>query len=219
MQPKTLIRPLLASLIVASLSACGAVESDPHRFENLAERIAAISLDGSARAEPARIRTAAEIGLRPAQPGALRVEIMDPHELWDAREGNLSAAIDQAVPRLVQAAAPAVATAVVHQVSTRTLASASEAGLRPALKVAPATRASTLIQLGAYSSDAAARSAWSRLSTGEGAVALAGLSPVFEGVEVNGRTLIRLKVAAPAGAAAAVCAAARINDPWCRRNA
>jgi hypothetical protein len=38
-------------------------------------------------------------------------------------------------------------------------------------------------------------------------------------VEVGGRSLIRLKVPAPATGAAAVCAAARIDDPWCHRAA
>jgi len=74
-----------------------------------------------------------------------------------------------------------------------------------------------LVQLGAYSSEAAARSAWSRLKSGEAAWALNGLSPVYEGVQVGGRRLVRLKVATPAAGAAAVCAAAGIDDPWCNR--
>ena len=52
---------------------------------------------------------------------------------------------------------------------------------------------------------------------GDAAWALDGLSPVYEGVEVGGRRLTRLKVAAPAAGAAAVCAAAGIDDPWCNR--
>ena len=47
MTPSLLIRPVLALLLTAGVSACGMVESDPHRFESLAERIASVPLDGS----------------------------------------------------------------------------------------------------------------------------------------------------------------------------
>ena len=72
--------------------------------------------------------------------------------------------------------------------------------------------AGDLVQIGAYSSEAAARAAWARLD-------LDGLTPVYEAAEVGGRRLTRLKVRAPAAGAAAVCAAAGIDDPWCRRGA
>tara|TARA_R110002124_G_scaffold4080_2_gene25347 strand:+ start:178 stop:819 length:642 start_codon:yes stop_codon:yes gene_type:complete len=212
MIPVPLFRSALAAVLVSGLSACGAVESDPHRFENLADRIAAIPLDGS-RA-PKTVASARDLGLRPAQPASLRVEVMDPHDLWDARDGGLDGLVDRA--------APVVARAMVQQVSTRVAATATaaEAGLRPALKPAPAARPgrTSLIQLGAYSSEESARMAWARLTAKADSGVLSGLAPVFEGVNIDGRRLVRLKVAAPAGAAAAVCAAARIDDPWCRRN-
>jgi len=200
----------------AGLNACGMVDSDPHRFENLANSVAAINLDGT-RAAAVPPRSAAEAGLRPA----LRVEVMDPHALWDARDG-LDAAIERAAPQLLAAAAPVVADAVVQQVSARIDAASSRAGLRPAMASRPVTAPRVLhglVQLGAYSSEAAARSAWTRLKTGEAAWALNGLSPVYEGVDVGGRRLVRLKVATPAAGAAAVCAAAGIADPWCNRAA
>lgn len=210
MIPAPLFRSVLAAVLVSGLSACGAVESDPHRFENLANRIASIPLDGSRT--PKAVPTARDLGLRPAQPAALRVEVMDPHDLWDARDGGLNGLVDRA--------APVVARAVVQQVSTRVATTAAEAGLRPALKPEPVARPvrTSLIQLGAYSSEASARLAWARLTAKADAGVLTGLAPVFEGVDVDGRRLVRLKVAAPAGAAAAVCAAARIDDPWCRRH-
>ncbi len=195
------------------LNACGMIDSDPHRFENLANSVATLNLDGQRAAAPAR--TAAEVGLRPA----LRVEVMEPHALWDVRDG-LDGAVERATPRLVAAAAPAVADAMVQQVSARIDAASSRAGLRSALPSARPTAPRSnrgLVQLGAYSSEAAARSAWSRLKSGEAAWALRGLSPVYEGVEVGGRRLTRLKVTAPAAGAAAVCAAAGIDDPWCNR--
>lgn len=216
MTPRHLVRPVLVLASAVGLNACGMIDSDPHRFENFANSVAAIDLDGKRAAAPPA-RTAAEAGLRPA----LRVEVMEPHALWDARDG-IDAAVKRAGPQLVAAAAPAVTEAVVRQVSTRIDTASSRAGLRPALAVRPTSgpRAPRgLVQLGAYSSESAARSAWARLRTGEAAWALNGLSPVYEGVVVGGRPLTRLKVAAPAAGAAAVCAAAGIADPWCNRTA
>jgi hypothetical protein len=214
MKPSLIIRPVVVLVSAVALNACGMIDSDPNRFENLANSVAAIDVDGNGVAATPR-HTAAEAGLRPA----LRVEVMDPHALWDARDG-LEGAVERAAPQLVAAAAPAVADAVVQRVSTRIDAASSRAGLRPALSTArpAAPRANRgLVQLGAYSSEAAARSAWARLKSGEAAWALNGLSPVYEGVEVGGRHLTRLKVVAPSAGAAAVCAAAGIDDPWCNR--
>jgi hypothetical protein len=93
------------------------------------------------------------------------------------------------------------------------------AQLRPAAQPAETLPPRALVQLGAYSSEGGARAAWARLQSGPAAWALDGLSPVYETIEVGGRTLTRLKVRAPAAGAAAVCAAAGIDDPWCRRTA
>jgi hypothetical protein len=208
MTPSLLIRPVLACLAAATLSACGMVDADPHRFENMAETVAAIPLDQPGEAGPAdavAAGTAAEAGLRPA----LQVQVMDPHALWDARDGGLRGVAEEQGARLAAAAAPAVADAVVRNVSARIDSAAAEAGLRPAQ--APRS-AGKLVQIGAYSSESAARAAWARLD-------LDGLTPVFEAVEVGGRRLTRLKVRAPAARAAAVCAAAGIDDPWCHRAA
>lgn len=217
MTPSLLIRPVLACLAAGALSACGMVEADPHRFENMAEAVAAIPLDGQApsSAAPAPVRAAAghaaaDAGLRPA----LQVQVMDPHALWDARDGGLRGMAEEQGQRLAAAAAPAVADAVVRDVSTRIDRAAARAGLRPARAPAAAAphAAGKLVQIGAYSSEAAARAAWARLD-------LEGLTPVYEAVEVGGRRLTRLKVNAPATGAAAVCAAAGIDDPWCHRAA
>ena len=208
MTPSLLIRPVLAIAAAATLSACGMVDADPHRFENMAEAVAAIPLDGQAERAEVRepvARTAAEAGLRPA----LQVQVMDPHALWDARDGGLRGLAEEQGQRFAAAAAPAVADAVVRNVSDRIDSAAAQAGLRPA----PSPRAAgKLVQIGAYSSEAAARAAWARLD-------LDGLTPVYEAVEVGGRRLTRLKVNAPATGAAAVCAAAGIDDPWCHRAA
>lgn len=209
MTPSLIIRPVLACLAAATLSACGMVDSDPHRFESMAEAVAAVPLGGEAKAASAG-RTAAENGLRPA----LRVQVMDPHALWDARDGGLRAMAGEQAPRLAAAAAPGMAEAVVQNVSARLDSAAAKAGLRPARPPRPtaSTAANALVQIGAYSSEAAARAAWARLDLDE-------LAPVFETVDVGGRRLTRLKVRAPAARAVAVCAAAGIDDPWCHRTA
>ena len=214
MTSSLITRPVAVLAAALGLNACGMVDSDPHRFENLAKSVAAIDVE-SARASTATPRTAAGAGLRPA----LRVEVMDPHALWDSREG-LEGVVEQAAPRMVAAAAPVIADAAVRQVSARIDAASSHADLRPALaRARPSAHRPDrgLVQLGAYSSEAAARSAWSRLKSGEAARALDGLSPVYESVELGGRRLVRLKVAAPAAGAGAVCAAAGVDDPWCNR--
>jgi hypothetical protein len=213
MTPSLLIRPVLAIAAAAALSACGMAEADPNRFENMANAVAAIPLDGQAgaprTAAPAP-RTAAEAGLRPA----LQVQVMDPHALWDARDGGLRGLAAEQGQRLAAAAAPAVADAVVRDVSDRIDGAAARVGLRPARGPDPTAPSAggKLVQIGAYSSEAAARAAWARLD-------LDGLTPVYEAVEVGGRRLVRLKVNAPATAAAAVCAAAGVDDPWCHRAA
>ena len=46
MTPSFLIRPVLVIAAAATLSACGMVDADPHRFENMARAVAAIPLDG-----------------------------------------------------------------------------------------------------------------------------------------------------------------------------
>lgn len=209
MTPRLPIRPVLACLAAAALSACGMVEADPHRFENMARSVAAIPLDaeGDGAAARAPVRNAAEAGLRPA----LRVEVMDPHALWDARDGGLRGLAEEQGGRIAAAAAPAVAQAVVRDVSARIDGAAARVGLRPAkAPAAAAAEQAALVQIGAYSSESAARAAWTRLD-------LKGLAPVFEPVEVNGRRLVRLKTSVSPVRAAAVCAAAGVDDPWCRR--
>lgn len=207
MTPGRTLRPVLIGLIGLTTASCGFVESDPNRFENLARSVAEIPLDGGGSA-PAAL--APEAGLRPAivsaeqvaSPGALRVEVMDPHALWDARDAGLRGAIEHAGPALVEAAAPIVAEAMVRQISTREEARGSNAP-------------GETLQLGAFSSPAAAQAAWNRIRDAGGAVS--DLAPAFEAVTVDGRTLTRLKVVASAEAARAVCRAADAAQLGCLR--
>lgn len=217
MQFSSLIRPVLVCVLGSSASACGMVDSDPNRFENMASWVADIpvSMDRPGEAQVQPVRTAGEIGLRSAR-APLKVEVMDPHELWDARDGMVQDAVARAAPAVIEAAAPMVVEAATREVQARIAPRASEQrGMRPAV----ARSSGRLVQLGAFASQDAARSAWTRLKSGQAARYLADVQPVYEAVQVNGRSLVRLKVAAPAAGAAAVCAAARISDPWCARGA
>jgi hypothetical protein len=205
-----MLRPVLLGLAGLATSSCSLVEGDPHRFESMAQYVADIPLDGGARP----VRTAAEAGLRPAlhvaettgKAGNLRVEVMSPHELWDARDAGLRGAVAAVAPAVIEAAAPAVAEAVVQRVSAE----------MPTRRLAPASDvARTTLQLGAFASPAAARRAWGRIAdAGHG---VAELTPVFEAVEVDGRSLTRLKVSAPVDAARAVCRAADAARLGCIR--
>jgi hypothetical protein len=223
MTPSLLIRPVLALFLTASVSACGMVDSDPHRFEKFADHIAGLPLDGSSPAEPepSTVQTAEaaaprESGLRKA----LRVEVLDDMALWDARYG----AMGEAGPVVVEAVADEAAARVQQAVDRPALRqprlerAVVEPAPRPVAAAEP-RRSGGLVQLGAFSSEQSARAAWARLKSGAAGWALDGLNPTFEAVSVNGRDLVRLKVRAPASGAAALCAAAGIDDPWCRRQA
>lgn len=207
-QKHRVLRALAAGLAL-SLTGCGWVEHDPHRFEQMAERVAAIpvTLDRPGQSRLETPMKARDMGLRDARADAVRVEVMDPHDLWEARDG--------AMEGLIHAAAPAIAEATVDAVEKRVSASVPQLRARPVSTHRDADDAS-LVQLGAFGSEASARTAWARIQS-RAPEALAGLTPRFEPVTVDGRSLVRLKVAVPASGAAAVCAAARIQDPWCQR--
>jgi cell division septation protein DedD len=231
MTPGLATRPVLITLAL-TLTGCGAVEGERHSFRAMAEHVAAIHIPldpkdlGAGRSAPRP--TAEEQGLRPAKFSPVHVAVMTPHEMWDAREALNSGAalvsadadgdgLRDAVVRMArpavapaaQAAAPVVTRAVVEQASVET------PKLRPAVVRSEPHSAGRMIQLGAFSSPAGAQAAWTRLKA---RADLSNLSPVFERVEIDGRSLTRLKVGPiPTEAASALCAAAQVADPWCRR--
>ncbi|MBX9617391.1 MAG: SPOR domain-containing protein [Caulobacteraceae bacterium] len=223
MTPSSLLRPALVGLAALTTTSCGVVGDDARRFESMADAVAGISLDG----EQVPVRNAADSGLRPAfvsaeavaNPGDLRVEVMDPHDLWDARDAGLRGAVEQAAPALIEASVPIVAAAVAERVVVRTAAPRTEP-VSPRPVAAPAAAPAqapvlTTLQLGAFSSPDAARAAWTRIAAAGDSVA--ALSPRFEAVEVDGRTLTRLKVVASQDAARAVCRAADAAQLGCLR--
>ena len=221
MTPAEATRPVLIALACASglaVAGCGAVDRNPHRFSAMAENVAAIDIPLKPDSPH---RAVEQAGLRPARFTPVKVAVMDPHAMWDARDvqagirhevedTGLRDAVIRVTQPVVQAAAPAVAKAVADEAVARIQAPI----LRPASLSAP-TQGRT-IQLGAYSSPAGAQQAWARLRAKSD---LSGLSPVFEEVQVNGRSLTRLKVGpVSTETAAAVCRSADVADAWCARN-
>lgn len=223
MTPAEATRPVLIALAMtwgAMLAGCGVVEN-PQRFHSMAEHVAAINvpLDGKAAPHP---DTAVEAGLRPARFSPLQVSLMDPHDMWDARDAQSVGLRGAMAPLERVVAAPAEPVVAKPEVVRTVLREAPQiAAPAPTVVEAPVLRPAVskpegrTIQLGAFSSEAGARDAWARLKVrGE----LATLSPVFEKVDVNGRSLTRLKVGPiPAETAAAVCQAAQVADAWCAR--
>ncbi len=178
-----------------TLASCGVNERDPHRFEALAQSVAAIPVSAEGEGEA----TASAAGARaPRQRAApLKVELMTPHELWDAREGLGRV-------RRTSAATPAASAYPDFEAPG------------PAVPTErPSTPTARHVQLGAFSSEEGARAAWSRLSRSAGGAALSGLQPAYEAVEVGGRHLVRLKVAATPEQAQILCRDLAASDPWC----
>ena len=182
------IRTLVVVPFAVVLSGCGFVEADPHRFERWAEGVAAIPLSSEEAGLRGPIVTAESIGLRPAVDVGprtpMRIEIVEPQVLWEARADGF----EPGLRGPVEAAAGVVAEAVVEDV---------------------VRAASRTVQLGAFSSREAAETAWARLADH---TALAGVSPRYETVQRDGRTLVRLRAVVADAAAASVCRAAGAGD-------
>ena len=204
MNASVILRLGSVGALAALLAGCGMAEADPHRFEGVAENIAAIPLSAkpTPAREPAGPRNAEEAGLRP-----LEVELLTPHQLWDARDGLTAKAA---------AVLPAMPAVFHDPEAPAEVQAAQRAEVQPSRPVAVTAAAApaVLIQLGAYASQASAQAAWERLGQGSH-----GLNPVFEPVEVNGRRLVRLKVRAGSAQAKALCERAAASDPWCVRAA
>ncbi|HEY4587266.1 MAG TPA: SPOR domain-containing protein [Brevundimonas sp.] len=202
-----MVQPVLHRLPLAvafsagalTLASCGVNERDPHRFEALAQSVAAIPVSAEGEGEATASAAAASAPRQRAAP--LKVELMTPHELWDAREGLGRV-------RRTSAATPAAASAYPD----------FEAPAPAVPTERPSTPTARHVQLGAFSSEEGARAAWSRLRRSAGGAALSGLQPAYEAVEVGGRRLVRLKVAATPEQAQILCRDLAASDPWCARS-
>lgn len=190
-------------------AACDpAASGDGTRYQKWAETVSTIPLDpASDQGETSQHSLALETAPPPASDKRLRVELMTPHQLWDARNGPLK------VPTME----------VLENVSPTELVTTNHAATTPRSIPAPTPSASLpvptatkLIQLGAFSNDEGARNAWKQVQAALGTNGSAALQPRYETVEVAGRQLVRLRVAASDADALRLCQALASNDPWCK---
>lgn len=193
------IRTALFIPFAVALSGCGLVEADPHRFERWAEGVATIPLSSEDAGLRPVLVSAETIGLRPANDlgprTPMRIEVVEPEVLWEARADGF----DYGLRGPVEAATAAVADAVVEQAVQR-----APAAVEDVVRAAGRT-----VQLGAFSSRDAAEAAWARVA---GDAALNGITPRYETVQRDGRTLVRLRAVVAEGAAAAACRAAGAGE-------
>jgi hypothetical protein len=165
--------------------------------------------------------------IRPDDPGGLKVEGEGDSAIAASAGVNQSAAIDlRAVPeapittgRPAPAATPSPAAAA-KPVATATVPAAT-APLRakqpmtaPKAPVPGSGSGGSLVQLGAFPTEAAANTAWSAIARRFGYVAQLGKA--IAKAEVNGRTVYRLRVnAGSAGAAADICGRLKVAGEGC----
>lgn len=202
--------PVSLVAIAFGVAACNApAEGQPSSYQAWADKVATIPLTPADDAGMSSDAPRVSLPLDPQKPddepkpaSRMKVELVSPHQLWDLRNGPVK------LPTIeVSEGGPLSVNAPVNA---------------PAPRAAPSTSRPTgsqLIQLGAYSTQAQAQAAWQRLSSGAGGNALGGLSPRFDPVEVNGRTLIRLRVTASSQQAQSLCRSIAAADPWCQRPA
>ncbi|SFP34390.1 SPOR domain-containing protein [Sphingomonas rubra] len=172
------------------------------------------------------VAQAGDYKVRPNEPGGLKVEGEgDSAIATSAGKDAGTGAIDlRAVPEAPVAGqrppaatptdAPAgrVATAAVPQASGRLVAAAPLTGSRPPEQAA--SGGGSLVQLGAYPSEAVANDAWNRYSKRFGYIA--ALDKLVQPVARGGKTLYRLRVNAGSAAQAAdICGRLRVAGETC----
>lgn len=163
--------------------------------------------------------------IRPDDPGGLKVEGEGDSAIAASAGVNQSAAIDlRAVPEAPitprRGTAPSPAASNAGKTATVSVPAAS-APLRaqrpmiaPSAPVPGAGSGGSLVQLGAFPTEAAANTAWSAIARRFGYVAQLGKS--VERADVNGRTVFRLRVnAGSAGAAADICGRLKVAGEGC----
>lgn len=162
--------------------------------------------------------------IKPDDPGGLKVEGEGDSAIAASGGANSSAAIDlKAVPEAPITGRRASGTAPVAGGATRTTAEIPGSGGRltatapmtaPKGPVPGAGSGGSLVQLGAFPSEAAANAAWSAIAKRFGYVAMLGKS--VQQAEVNGRNVYRLKVnAGSANAASDICGRLTVAGEKC----
>lgn len=201
---------IAVSAFALALSGCdtgGSAEGT--RYQQWAQTVSTIPLDpATGQTEAPQSRIALEPAHEKSSNKALRVELMTPHQLWDARNGPLKVPTMEVLENISPTEMVRTAVAVANP-------SPQPSEERASANINAAT-ATKLIQLGAYSSEQAARHAWQRVQSSVGPAQSSGLEPRFETVEVSGRQLVRLRVATTDDQARSLCQALASDDPWCK---
>ena len=209
------LRPLLLLMASAvALAACS--EGTDGGYQAWADKVATIPLTPDDSEQAPSVVTAMLAPAEDEKPKAtpaLRVELMSPHQLWDARNGPLK------IPTIEVAEGTATPVPVSMQTDAAPpIAVTVPVAAPPATKAAaPVDTGSRTVQLGAFSTASAAHTAWERLSRGPNGGDLRGLDPQFEPAVVNGRNMVRLRVTASAERAQTLCQTVASADPWCSR--
>lgn len=193
-----------ASLLLSSVAGCkGQTPDDQSPYARWAEQVSSIPLlpEADAPSLPSAPKTTKDDA-----PAPLKVELLTPHQLWDARNGPLNVPtieVNDAVTTALKAAASQPPTA------------SPAAPVTPAS--APATSPSTtrLVQLGAFSSQQSAQTAWQRIANLN--PSFKALQPQYEQAVVGEKNLVRLRVYTSPQQALILCEAAGLTDPWCTR--
>ena len=162
--------------------------------------------------------------IKPDDPGGLQVQGEGDSAIAASAGANAPAAIDlKAVPEKPVAGRKTDTPAPVSGGSARTVAEVPGSGGRltaaapmatPKKPVPGAGSGGSLVQLGAFPSEASANAAWSAVAKRFGYVATLGKS--VERADVNGRTVFRLKVnAGSADAASDLCGRLTVAGEQC----
>ncbi len=213
MDRSRVFRLAAALCAAAGLSSCmEAPKNDGRMFQRWAQAIseipvtdeAALARAGGRTAPPAKAAPAERPGLEFTAEAAglrapIRIAVVDPLEMPNSRDLNLRSVIATAAPAAARLQ-PASMTSAPRE-------------------AASAMRGSHAARIAAFRSRADAEAQWNALRERHPAV-FAGVTPQFEPVDLGAKgTWVRLKAAGLPSpeAAARVCQAAGVSDPWCAK--
>jgi len=206
MNPYRVLRPVAVLALASGLNGCGATfENDGHMFQRMADKVAAIPVDGADGSSEAQPKAQTVAAARPSQAPltgpAFDVQVGDALDMPNARDAGLRPVLT-AVSTLTRAAASANA-------GLRGMAESAAASARPT--------AGKTVQLAAFPNDKAAHAAWAALQAKSPAL-LGRLKPEFDHVDLGAKGVwVRIKAGPVVSAADAkqVCAAAGVAARWC----
>lgn len=202
-------------LVLLGLAVLGAVLFGLYHYQR------GVAGEGALIAAPA-----GDYKVRPDEPGGMKVEGEGDSAIAASAGSNAAAAIDLSAvpeapiarPSTAPSATPTVAGGAPSVSATVPQAAAPLRAARPVAAPPPrvpgAGTGGTLVQLGAFPTEAAANVAWSAIAKRFGYVA--GLGKLVQPATVNGRNVYRLRVnAGSAGAAADLCGRLKVAGEAC----